>query len=201
MRVVVSYQNSMDRSFFKDFTVEIRDYCVPSQLTKTSAFEPADIVYTVNDPAIKSEFTASWTTVPLVCNLSYIMTVTPTPQNPGLIVLDQNSSPMRVTVGTTDLLHETGNENHGSYVVEVRAWADNNHDTGFFEELTIEVRDPCMNPTLLIDNSVFKYYHQELTLEQFVFYDALYIEWTDAIVTEDFVGNELCGPLTHSVWN
>ena len=46
--------------------------------------------------------------------------------------------------------------NHGSYVVEVRAWADNNYDTGKFSQLNIQVIDPCMTATLTVDNSVFK---------------------------------------------
>ena len=34
--------------------------------------------------------------------------------------------------------------NPGSYVVEVRAWADNNVDTGKFAQLSIEIIDPCL---------------------------------------------------------
>ena len=81
---------------------------------------------------------------------------------------------MRVTVGTKSLFYQSRLQNHGEYVVEVRAWADNNHDTGQFAQLTVNVVDPCMAPTLNIDDSVFKT-TPSLTLEQFVFYDALQI--------------------------
>ena len=57
-------------------------------------------------------------------------------------------------------------------MVEVRAWADNDFDTGYVEQLTIEVIDPCLNAVLTIDNTVFKT-KPELTLLQFVEYDAL----------------------------
>ena len=52
-------------------------------------------------------------------------------------------------------------------MVEVRAWADNNVDTGEFEELTFTIVDPCVISTLIIDedNRVFKVI-PEITAEQ-----------------------------------
>ena len=56
-----------------------------------------------------------------------------------------------------------------------------------------------MAPTLSIDDSVFKT-KPTLTLEQFVFYDALQIQWTDDIITPGFIGHDLCGGLSHEIW-
>ena len=55
---------------------------------------------------------------------------------------------MTVSVSTEETfyngVYEYKNYNAGVYIVEVRAWADNNFDTGYFQELRIEVVDPCM---------------------------------------------------------
>ena len=55
-----------------------------------------------------------------------------------MIVIQDISAPMSVTVGTNDVHFgggSSGTANAGSYTVEVRAWADNDVDTGKFEHL------------------------------------------------------------------
>lgn len=83
---------------------------------------------------------------------------------------------MTVTVGTSSIFHSgdhlTGKYTPGSYVVEVRAWADNAYDTNTFEELLVEIVDPCLLATLTIDNSVFKDL-PGVSLTQFINYAAL----------------------------
>ena len=91
----------------------------------------------------------------------------------------------------------TGFYNPGTYEVEVRAWADDDFDTEYVELLTIEVIDPCLTAVLTIDDTVFKT-KPELTLLQFVKYDALQIQWTDSIITAEF---NTCGPFTHEIWS
>ena len=94
-----------------------------------------------------STFNPSWTTVPEVCNLKYIFTLTPQPDNPNLIVIDELLPVNTVTVKADLVYYDdgslTGFYNPGSYKIEVRAWADNNVDTGKFEDLDIEVIDAC----------------------------------------------------------
>ena len=55
---------------------------------------------------------------------------------------------MTVSVSTDEIFYdgiwEFKNYNAGVYIVEVRAWAGNNFDTGYFQELKIEVVDPCV---------------------------------------------------------
>ena len=62
----------------------------------------------------------------------------PVPEDPALIVIQDISAPMSVTVGTNDVHFgggSSGTANAGSYTVEVRAWADNDVDTEEFELL------------------------------------------------------------------
>ena len=96
--------------------------------------------------------------------------------------------------------HITGFYNPGTYEIEVRAWADNDFDTGQFELLTVQVIDPCVSASLTIDDSVFKTV-PDLTLLQFVNYEALQIHWTDSIIVEKFDTDGLCGFLIHEIWN
>ena len=101
LRLVVYYTNSEDKPFFRDFTIEIRDYCFPDQVTINSNFVAPSISYTVNDtPYAVATFVGGWTTVPAVCNLTYLLTVSPTPGNLDLIVMDDVSPLLSVTVGT-----------------------------------------------------------------------------------------------------
>jgi len=59
------------------------------------------------------------------------MSVSPEPENTGLIVMDEAATPMSVSVGTHDFYHATNKVNEGSYIVEVRAFTDNDTDTGY----------------------------------------------------------------------
>ena len=97
---------------------------------------------------MNSDFDPSWTTIPEICNLEYLFTVVPLPDNLNLIVFGQDTTPMKVTVGTDSIYyngdHLTGSYNPGLYAVQVRAWADNDYDTGKFVELAIEIIDPCL---------------------------------------------------------
>ena len=76
-------------------------------------------------------------------------------------------------MGTDTIFDEgdylTGIYNPGTYIVEVRAWADNGHDTLEFEELSITIVDPCLTAILTIDDAdtVFKP-EAEVSLTQFV---------------------------------
>ena len=90
----------------------------------------------------------------------------PSVEDPNLIVFDPISSDqlttqMKVTVSTQEVFYEGDYSNiarykAGSYVVEVRAWADNNFDTGYSQDLQIEIVDECITQSFTIDNSVFK---------------------------------------------
>ena len=46
--------------------------------------------------------------------------------------------------------------NAGIYVIEVKAWTDNAIDTGYFQEMQIEIIDPCISHSFTIDDTVFK---------------------------------------------
>ena len=74
------------------------------------------------------------------------MTIDPPVSDPDMIVFS-GTNPMAVTVGT-DLIYfggdsQTGTYNPGVYKVIVKAIADNNVDTGAFEELIVAIVDPC----------------------------------------------------------
>ena len=62
--------------------------------------------------------------------------------------LSPDKPEISVSVSTDEIFYdgiqEYKNYNAGVYIVEVRAWAGNNFDTGYFQELKIEVVDPCM---------------------------------------------------------
>ena len=92
----------------------------------------------------------------------------------------------------------TGIYSPGIYIVEVRAWADNNIDTGAFEELLINVVDPCVSANLAIDDSVLKTLPQA-TMTQYIGYESISVVWDDSIVTSTISEPNLCGPLTHSL--
>ena len=67
---------------------------------------------------------------------------------------------MSVKVETSEVFYQgdSSNKNRykaGSYVVEVRAWTENNVDTGYFEDLQIEIVDKCFTQSFTIDDSVF----------------------------------------------
>ena len=160
LRLVVYYTNSADKPFSKDFTVDIRDYCEPTLLTQTSNFYVTAITYTIGDPNDQvSNFASDWTTVPETCNLTYKFTFVSAlvPSDPNLIVLKEDA-PISVTVQTNDVFvggGSSGTRNAGSYQVELRAWADNDFDTGEFILLDIVVVDPCTTAILTIDDTVF----------------------------------------------
>ena len=80
---------------------------------------------------------------------------------------------MQVKVKTTTIFHSgdylTGIYTPGLFKVEVRAFTDNDVDTGAFEELKITVVDPCLTATLTIDDSVHLI-DQTISLTTFVGY-------------------------------
>ena len=69
---------------------------------------------------------------------------------------------MMVTVSTDKIFfdgdHLTGTYIPGVYTVEVRAWTEDNIDTGEFIDLIVEIKDPCLSHTLIVDpiNKIFK---------------------------------------------
>lgn len=71
-----------------------------------------------------------------------------------------------------DLLFRTAKQNQGLYTVEVKLLTMDDQDTGVSKLLQVNVIDPCMAPTLAINESVFKT-PGVLTLEQFVGYAPL----------------------------
>ena len=55
---------------------------------------------------------------------------------------------MTVKVATNEVFYQgdflnKAKYNAGVYIVEVQAWTDNNYDTGFSQQLRIEIVDPC----------------------------------------------------------
>ena len=112
-----------------------------------------------------------------------------------------------MTVGTDEIYfggdNNSGIYNPGSYTVEVRAWADNNVDTEEFVILTVNILDPCEvgTLTLTIDDSIFKPSPQ-ISLTQFVNYDALSITWTDSIISSSITtAINPCGTLNYKLWD
>ena len=83
---------------------------------------------------------------------------------------------MQVKVQTNTIFHSgdylSGVYTPGSYKVEVRAFTDNNVDTGAFEELEVTVIDPCVTATLIIDDSVHLV-DPAISLTTYVGYDPL----------------------------
>ena len=55
---------------------------------------------------------------------------------------------MSVAVGADEVFYEgrktIENYNAGIYVIELRAWGENEHDTGYFHELKVTIVDPCL---------------------------------------------------------
>ena len=88
-----------------------------------------------------------------------------TPEDPDMLTFnDQQSDPTTPLISLDFAVntifhsgdHLTGLYTPGQYVIEVRAFADNDFETGEFQDLTINVLDPCLEATLTIDNLVFK---------------------------------------------
>ena len=82
------------RKFPKDFLIDIQEFCVPSSVAINSSWNPNELEFTIgDDPFVTSSIETNWTTVPEVCNIHYIVTVSPEPVNPDLIVdYPQNAS-------------------------------------------------------------------------------------------------------------
>ena len=60
---------------------------------------PDNLSYTVFGEAMNSYFDPTWTTIPEICNLTFLLTVVPVPANPDLVILARdNTIPMQVTV-------------------------------------------------------------------------------------------------------
>ena len=196
----------------KDFYVEIIDYCQPKSVEQNTYFDPPELVFTIDsDTSLTSSLKASWTTVPTICNISYIMAmkqmlVSP---DPNLIIFqdlpnDPDGHKLVVTVQPTEVFYGgdfsiIGNYNAGEYFVVVHAWADNNFDTGSFQELKVTVVDPCATQTLIIDDSIFKTSPGEVSMTYYVGYPENQIFWSDTIVTNANV--PLCGPLHHQIYD
>jgi len=52
---------------------------------------------------------------------------------------------MTVTIETNSFFYETGLRSDGNFLVEVRAFTMEGTDTGTFEQLEINVVDPCVS--------------------------------------------------------
>ena len=192
----------------KDFWVEIKDYCQPTSVDQTTLFDPPELVFTIgSDTSLNSSLIASWTTVPAICNIQYIMAMKqmPVSPDPNLIIFqdlpnDPDGHKLVVKVQPTEIFYGGDfsvieNYNAGEYFVEVHAWADNNFDTGSQQELKVTVVDPCVTQTLTIDDSIFKTSPSEITMTYYVDYPENAIFWSDTIVSNADV--TLCGPLHH----
>ena len=119
----------------------------------TTSWLPPKLSYEAGDTPFKTaSFGTTWTTMPTVCNIEYRVTIVPDLADPTLIVVDDqqlnNLLPtINIKVETNQVFyggdHLTGVYTPGIYTVEVRTWADNDHDTGFFKQLYVEIVDPC----------------------------------------------------------
>ena len=185
--------------------VVLKEFCIPNDVRKTTVFVPAQLEYTINDPIKQvSTFDPTWTTKPNKCDIKYVFTVVEpatTPVDPALFTFVDNQfvSPpsMRVEVHTNTIFHSGGYLNGfytpGVYKVEVRAFTENDVDTGEFEELEITVIDPCLTATLTIDDSVHLP-DPAISLTTFVGYEPHPLQWTDSVVTSTITDPNLCGP-------
>ena len=122
---------------------------MPTSVKQSTLFSPAQLVYTIgSDDQLVSNFATLWNVEPANCSIEYRMTLksspVPVPADPNLIVFDDNQNDattpeMKVTVSTAEVFYDgvyaIENYNAGVYIVEVRAWAQNDIDTGVFQEL------------------------------------------------------------------
>lgn len=104
----------------------------------------------------------------------------PPPVDPDLIVFGDGIL-MTVTVSTPLSYFTAQAYNPGVYTVEVRAMADNNYDTGKFEELTVTILDPCITATLTIDSTIFLDFPEQ-SLVQTIGSQLQILSWTDSII-------------------
>lgn len=140
--------------------------------------------------------------MPVDCNIHFQMLVKTTPNptatptyDPGLIgfedFLADASVPepyIRVLIGSTDNVfyngvYPAGEYSPGQYVIEVRAFADNNFDTGVFVDLTVDVLDPCKSADLAFTADMVFKQSPEVTATQFFNYQTAQVTWDDSIVT------------------
>ena len=149
----------------------------------TTQFVPTSLTQVVGEASVVATFNPTWTTVPAVCNLTYLTRIKKVnrSEDPDLIVFQDVTLPgvlLEVTAGTDTIFyngdHLTGRYNPSVYIVEVRAWADNSYDTLVFLDLTVIIVDPCVTATLTIDDTVFKPL-PTVSLTQFVTYAPLFI--------------------------
>lgn len=73
---------------------------MPTAVTLASEFVPASFQHTINDnwTVTSASFDATWTTVPLVCDLKYTISITPQPANPNLFAIDSFGNSLIVSV-------------------------------------------------------------------------------------------------------
>ena len=149
----VYYTSYSSNVHSKNFNIEIIDYCDP--ITVNTQLFDADptLTYTLGQTAVSTQFVAAWTTVPTVCNLTFLMTMTPS--TTGYIVFDGID---KVTASGNDPFecgdYLTGTYTPGTYTLEIRAWADNSVDTRVFINLDVTIVDPCDSGTITIDPSI-----------------------------------------------
>ena len=141
----------------------MKGFCIPTEITQITPFVPAAITYKIGETFEFSTLLTNWTTIPENCNIEYrylIKSSSGPVVDPDMIVASLDLTYMQVTVGTNQIHYggdsQSGTYNPGTYIVEVRAWAENNVDTEKFEELTIIIEDTCTTAALTIDDSVLK---------------------------------------------
>ena len=88
------------------------------------------------------------------CIVKYSVTVTPTPLDPDLIIVENDPDVPEIEIKTgTNSIYYGGDEvdgsyNPGVYTVEVRVWGLDNLYTGEMKQLKITILDPCQIMTL-----------------------------------------------------
>ena len=118
----------------------------------TSWIPSQGLTYEAGDTPVIASVGVTWTTVPAICNIQYRVTISPDPVDPDLIFVDdqqlndQNPG-INIKVGTNRVFYQVDQQTvkytPGTYTVEVRAWGDNDYDTGSSQQLQVEIIDPC----------------------------------------------------------
>lgn len=159
-RLRVHYSNSPSVSGFIDFSIQVLEFCVPNSVSMTTDFTPDSLTYTVAQASIETAtFAPIWTTDPPNCILKYTMAVKTYPAatyDPSVFVFAEDLAvpEMTVQVSTDEVYFNgdylTGTYTPGSYTIEVRAFTDNDIDTGYFKELAVTIVDPCKTAVLTV---------------------------------------------------
>ena len=82
LRLIIFYENYPFNNASVDFVIEIAEFCIPTQVFKTTSFAPNSLVYSIAVSPVVSTFEPLWIIEPQDCNIEYRLTIKSSPSAP-----------------------------------------------------------------------------------------------------------------------